>query len=133
MRFTLPVIFFAFSMVASQAKISDFQWKSRLLIISGADDKIVELLETEKAGIRERDLKVFILSGTGEASYAADPELAAEFKERLSPPVEKGMVYLIGKDGRTTLEWSLEDFTFKKLYGRIDAMPMRKREMREEE
>jgi hypothetical protein len=91
----------------------------------------VKLLETEEAALEERDLKVFILSGSGENEYAAKPELAAEFKARLKPPEDKPTVYLIGKDGRTTLEWPLSEFTFAKLYASIDAMPMRKREMRD--
>lgn len=111
--------------------ISDFQWKYRLLVISGADDSIVKLLETDKPDLEERDLKVFILSGAGEKSFPAEPELAEEFKARLTPPAGKPMVYLIGKDSRTILEWPLENFTFTKLYGSIDAMPMRQREMRE--
>ncbi len=34
-------------------------------------------------------------------------------------------------DPETTLKWPLEDFTFTKLFGSIDAMPMRQREMKE--
>ena len=113
--------------------ISDFHWKYRLLVVSGADDSIVNLLATQKPGLDERDLKVFILSGAGEKSFAAKPELAREFKARLTPPAGKSMVYLIGKDGRTILEWPLANFTFAELYGSIDAMPMRQREMREGE
>jgi hypothetical protein len=131
MKITAPVIVFTSSMLFAQGKISDFQWKYRLLVVSGADEKIVRLLETEEAGMDERDLKIFILSGSGKKEYAARPELADEFNSRLKPPAAKPTVYLIGKDGRTTLEWPLSDFTIQKLYASIDAMPMRKREMRE--
>ncbi len=131
MKVAAPLIVFTSSMVFAQGEISDFQWEFRLLAISGADDKIVKLLGKEEAGLEERDLKVFILKGSGKREFAAKPELAAEFKARLSPPAGNSMVYLIGKDGRTTLEWPLADFTFAKLYGSIDALPMRKREMRE--
>jgi hypothetical protein len=131
MRFAVPVIIFTSSMLFAQGKISDFQWKNRLLVVSGADAGIVKFLETQEAGLEERDLKVFILSGSGEKEYAAKPELAAEFKARLNPPAEKATVYLIGKDGRTTLEWPLSEFTIAKLFAIIDAMPMRKREMLE--
>jgi hypothetical protein len=132
MKATIPLIFFTSSMVFAQGNISDFQWKYRLLVIIGANEKMEKLLEKEEAGIEERDLKVFILNGSGKKEYAAKPELAAEFKARLSPPDGKAMVYLIGKDGRTTLKWPLADFTFAKLYGSIDTMPMRKREMLED-
>ena len=116
----------------SRGGISDFQCKSRLLIVTDGDQAIVKNLKTQKAGLDERDLKVFILSGLGGNDFPTDPKLAEEFKSQLSPPVGKPMVYFIGKDGRTTLEWPLADFTFEKLYASIDAMPMRKREMREE-
>ena len=131
MKAAAPVIVLMSSILFAQGKISDFQWQSRLLVVNGADEKIVKLLGAEEAGLEERDLKVFIISGFGEKEYAAKPELAAEFKARLKPPAGKPTVYLIGKDGRTTLEWPLSDFTFAKLYASIDAMPMRKREMRE--
>lgn len=131
MKVAAPVIVFTSSMLFAQGKISDFQWQYRLLVVSGADERIVKLLETEEAGLEERDVKVFILNGYGEKEYAAKPGLATEFKARLSPPAGKSMVYLIGKDGRTTLEWPLEEFTFAKLCASIDAMPMRKREMRD--
>ncbi len=131
MKAAAPLIVFTSSMLLAQGKISDFQWEFRLLVISGADERILALLEKEEAEMEERDLKVFILSGAGEKEYAAKPELAEEFKTRLSAAAGKPTVYLIGKDGRTTLEWPLADFTFTKLYGSIDAMPMRKREMRE--
>lgn len=133
MKYVAPVIVFTSSMIFAQDKISDFQWQSRLLVVSGATKETVEMLESDEAGFEERDLKVFILSGEGLPEYAARPSLAKELKNRLSPAKDKPMVYLIGKDGKTTLRWSLEDFTIAKLFASIDAMPMRKSEMREAE
>lgn len=130
MKSSIPLIVFTSSMVFAEGKISDFQWEFRLLVVSGADESVVTLLGMEEAGLEERDVKVFIISGSGEKEYAPTPKLAEEFRARLSPPEGKAMVYLIGKDGQTSLEWPLADFTFAKLYGRIDAMPMRMREIR---
>lgn len=118
-------------MLFAQDRISDFKGQWRLLIISGATKETVELLESGAAGLEERDLKVFILSGVGMPEYAAKPSLAKELETRLTPPKGEPMVYLIGKDGKTTLNWALGDFTMPKLFASIDAMPMRKREMRE--
>lgn len=131
MKAILATIFFTCSMASANTEISDFQWKNRLLIISGTTDALVKQIDAEKAGLSERDLRVFILSGSGKSDYPLDAGLAAEFEKRLSPNLEKPKIYLIGKDGRTTLEWSLEEFTFQKLYASIDIMPMRQREMRE--
>lgn len=133
MKYVAPVIAFTSSMLFAQDRISDFRWQSRLLIISGATEEAVELLDSGETGLGERDLKVFILSGEGLHEYAAKPSLAKELESRLSPPKGKAMVYLIGKDGKTTLSWPLAEFTIGKLFASIDAMPMRKREMREAE
>jgi hypothetical protein len=78
-------------------------------------------------------MKVFILGGSGTSQYPADPKLTAEFIRRLSPDPETPKIFLIGKDGITTLSWEKGAFSFKKLYASIDAMPMRQREMRERE
>jgi len=133
MRHVISLIIFTSSMLSAQDKISDFQWKSRLLILSGATEESVELLGSAGTGLGERDLKVFILSGSGQRGYAASPALAKELETRLSPPEGEAMVYLIGKDGKTTIRWSLGEFTIGKLFASIDAMPMRKREIREAE
>jgi|AntRauTorckE6833_2_1112554.scaffolds.fasta_scaffold49565_1 hypothetical protein len=132
MKAILSILAVSTSIMFANSAISDFQWKNRLLIVSGATAELVKEIATEQEGIRERDLRVFVLSGEGEKKYPVDPELAVEFKKRLSPKAEEPMVYLIGKDSRTILRWSLEEFSFEKLYSSIDAMPMRQREMRED-
>ena len=63
MKAAAPVIVLMSSILFAQGKISDFQWQSRLLVVNGADEKIVKLLGAEEAGLEERDLKVFIISG----------------------------------------------------------------------
>ncbi len=131
MKAIVPTIVFTSSMAFADTGISDFLWKNRLLVVSGATEALVEQLDAEEAGLFERDLQIFILSGSGKSDYPVKAKLAAEFTERLSPDPDKPKVYFIGKDGRTTLEWPLKDFTFKKLYASIDAMPMRQREMKE--
>lgn len=116
----------------AETKISDFQWKNRLLVVSGASEELVKRFAERKAEFEERDLLVFLLSGKASEKQPVEPKLAAEFRKRLSPESGKPMVYLIGKDGRTTLRWSMEYFSFEKLFSSIDGMPMRQREMREQ-
>ncbi|MBC7979602.1 MAG: DUF4174 domain-containing protein [Armatimonadetes bacterium] len=118
-------------MIFSQTKIADFKWEKRLLIVSGASELIVTQLKAEKAGLEERDLQVFVLSGWGEKEFPVNPKLADEFESRLSPPEAVPMVYLIGKDGITAKSWMMKEFTFQKLFASIDSMPMRQREMRD--
>ena len=116
-------------MAFAETKISDFQWKNRLVIVAGASEALVGRFAEEKAGLEERDLRVFFLSGKGSEKQPVEPELAAEFRKRLSPEPGKAMVYLIGKDGRTTLRWSMQHFSFEKLFSSIDGMPLRQREI----
>lgn len=126
------MIVFTSSMVFAQGEISDFQWEYRLLVISEGNGKIVDQLEREEAGLEERDIRIFILSGFRERDYRAKESLAKELTGRLAPKAGKPTVYLIGKDGKTTLQWPMKTFSFRKLYESIDSMPMRKREMREQ-
>ena len=112
-------------------RISDFQWKHRLLIIPVSTEALNQQLAGEQAELADRDLKVFILNGPGASEYPTGEGLAAEFSKRLSPDPDEPKIFLIGKDGRTTLNWKTHEFSFEKLYARIDAMPMRQREMRE--
>ncbi len=126
------ILFTALSCAAfADMNIADFQWKNRLLIVSKADGKMADALRNEKAGLDERDLRVFILGGSAAGEFPVEEGLAKEFRQRLSPPEDRPTVYLIGKDGKTSLSWRIEEFTFRKLYASIDAMPMRQREMKE--
>jgi hypothetical protein len=119
------------SLAFAQDSIEDFRWKNRLLVFSEGDQSTLTKLVAEKAELSERDLKVFILSGAGDKAHPSGEKLAKVFRERFESTEGEPMAYLIGKDGRTTLKWKLADFTFEKLYAAIDAMPMRRREMRE--
>lgn len=118
-------------MVSAETKISDFQWKNRLLVIPKGDSVWLKKLAIEEMNLNERDVRVFILQGAEGSKYPTRPELAKQFIDRLQPDPEIPGVYLIGKDGRTILRWSLGEFDFQKLYASIDAMPMRQREMSE--
>lgn len=129
MKSTIPLIVFTSSLVLADTEIADYHWKKRLLVLSEADAAMIENLSEEKAGLAERDLQVFVLSGVGIDKYPVKEKLAKEFQKGLSPELGKPTVWLIGKDGRTTLEWSAENFTFEKLFAAIDAMPMRQQEM----
>ncbi|MGJ8644097.1 MAG: DUF4174 domain-containing protein [Luteolibacter sp.] len=122
-------IFFGMSSGLMGEKIADFQWEKRLLVVSGADEGFLVSVEKEKAGLEDRDMRIFVLAG--EEQFAVGKELRAEFVKRLSVSEGDEKVWLIGKDGNTVLQWELEEFTFEKVFASIDGMPMRQREMRE--
>lgn len=112
-------------------KITDFSWKKRLLVVSGADEGFLAAAEEENAGVEDRDMRIFVLSGEGGEKFPVGKDLRAEFVKRLSVSDDEKKVWLIGKDGNTVLEWGLEEFAFEKVFAAIDGMPMRQREMRE--
>jgi len=130
-KFFAAAIAMTVSAASAGGRISDFQWKNRLLVASGASAELVDKINSAKAGMFDRDLKVFVLSGAGVERFPVGKDLSKEFVSRLNTNEDRPMVYLIGKDGKTTLNWPLDEFTIEKLFANIDAMPMRKREMRE--
>ena len=114
--------------------LADFRWEKRVLVVSGADEGFLAGAEKEKAGLEDRDMRVFVLDGVGAKKFPVGEKLRGEFSKKLSvskDDAEKGKVWLIGKDGSTVLQWTLAEFSFKKVFASIDGMPMRQREMRE--
>lgn len=131
MKLGFLVLFFMLMNGYGQNRIEDFRWKKRLLIVSGADGKFLGKAAEEKAGLDERDMRVFVLAGEGGEAFPVGKELRAELLKRLKPAADGKEVWLIGKDGRTSIRWDLADFTFEKVFAAIDAMPMRRQEMRD--
>ena len=121
--------------LASGAWFDSVRWEHRLLIFSGEDEHATRqraLALDSQAGYLERNLLVIHLgedSATvvvGETSAIPESEL---FRKRFAMPDDAFEVVLVGKDGgakerRTTV------FETQELFGIIDAMPMRMREMR---
>ena len=105
--------------------LEDFLWKMRLLVVTGDAAVTRDQLAAAGPGLAERDIRIFFLSESG-----IDLALARQLRERLKvrPGIEE--VLLLGKDGRTTLRWKGGEFTIADLFAKIDAMPMRKSEMR---
>lgn len=114
---------------ASAETLSEYQWKRRVLVITQSNDKLAAELTAVRAELLERDLEVFVLSGPVGIGKLPDPKFAEELRERLRVKRDLAEVILLGKDGRTVLRWSAGEFAVNDLMGRIDRMPMRRREM----
>ena len=103
------------------------QWKHRVLLLFAPDDHASALvrqrsiLDADPKGLDERDIRVFAV--TGNASNA--PDLRKQFDVR----TDQFAVVLIGKDGGRKLKKNAP-VELAALYGKIDAMPMRRDEMR---
>jgi hypothetical protein len=128
-RWLRPLGFLALSILASApASAADpfaqYRGKNRLLVIlaPSARDEAFEMqknaYEQAKDGYNERDLVVL-----------AESDGDGPLHRRFHAPAGEFRVMLIGKDGHTALERS-KPVGNQELFGRIDAMPMRRQEMR---
>lgn len=114
------------SLAAPADQLTDLRWKARVLVLSAPTashgDIVAQrrILAEDAQGLVERDIRIV------ELVSAKDAEMRDKLK--LSP--ERFTVVLLGKDGGEKMR-DFQPVTLDALYGLIDAMPMRKREMRE--
>ncbi len=140
MKKLILLTIFSFFMVNADAQnLSTHQWKNRLILILVNDDAQAELqaqlteFRARSAGMKERKLVVYqIQVNQFQRGLNADNEwinsnkLYQKYKSDDSP----FEVILIGLDGGIKLTQN-DILTCEKLFAIIDAMPMRRREMRE--
>ena len=118
--------------------LSQYKWKNRLLFVFAPNishPSLIDLnydMSVQKEEILDRDLVVFQIYETGssfqdinEIDHAMADQLRREF--RVSPGLLT--VILVGKDGGVKLRQN-EQVNFKQIFLLIDAMPMRREEMR---
>jgi len=120
-------------------ELRKFQWKNRILLIfaPSAEDparkSLVAELNTQVAGVRERDLLIGEFFEAGASRFAGaslTPESAEELRRQFA--VRKGMptVILVGKDGEVKLRRE-GPVQAAEIFALIDSMPMRQKEMGE--
>jgi hypothetical protein len=118
-------------MGAAPDPLKPLQWKVRVLVVSApkSDDPGLRaqdaILKSDLDGQAERDLKVIRLVGA-EGPAIVD---AQALRERLSLPPDRFEVVLVGKDGTIVLR-RRQPISLGDLFERIDAMPMRRDEIR---
>lgn len=128
----VPFLILGLTSAILAGSLEDFRWKKRVLVVTESGESTGKELREAKAGLAERDVEVFVLQGAAGMGKVPDKGLAAQLIERLKPEKGKPEVFLIGKDGRTILRWKAAEFTSADLFSKIDAMAMRKDEMRKE-
>jgi hypothetical protein len=107
------------------------QWKARVLVVSAGarDDADLRaqdaILSADGDGQVDRDMKVIRLVGS-EAPVGVD---ASALRERLSLPPDRFEIVLVGKDGAIVLR-RRQPIPLGEIFDRIDAMPMRRDEIR---
>jgi hypothetical protein len=118
--------------------LNQFQWKSRLLFIFAPQegDEVFQALQSEMLTlpdeISERDLVVFKIFETGPSfmeTSRIDPQTAAAIRTKFAAPLGQFTCILVGKDGGVKLKRHAP-VKLEEIFGLIDAMPMRREEMR---
>ena len=126
------------SVSAPAFDLGDLRWKRRVLVLQApaADDprllRQLAQVTDSRAAFEERDLLLIVLAGcdgarAGERRLGRD-EVAA-LRARLDLPEGGFALRLVGKDGGVKRA-AAEPVPLRVLYEQIDAMPMRRAEMR---
>jgi hypothetical protein len=108
--------------------LDSYRDRARVLVLSAPDSGDAQLraqraaLASVRAGVAERDLVVLEAVGSGAEARA--------LRERLGLPADSFRAVLIGKDGGTKIT-EAAPLAPQRLFATIDAMPMRRTEMRE--
>lgn len=138
MIFLLLKLMVASIIMTNDNPLSAYQWENRILIISAstANDpdytKQMEIFENDPASLNERDLilfKVFKNKAIGPKNQQLGKDQLDFLKEEYKLKGVDFKLLLIGKDG-TLKKTYLSSTPMKSINQVIDAMPMRKAEMR---
>lgn len=114
---------------APLAELAPLRWQHRIILVAGQVPDAAERLRAAQPAIDERDILWFV---------AHQGRLLSNYPRRMRDALLRRVheryfsrsdarVFLIGKDGR--LKASDQDLDLPTLFARIDAMPMRRREM----
>lgn len=121
----------AFALVAPAKAdpLAGLRWKSRVLILvapSSHDDELRiqrKNLEAASGGMFERN--VILMEAVG------DGHQARQLRKRLATDGQEFRVFLVGKDGNVAFAAN-DPLVVQEIFGRIDAMPMRRDEMQKQ-
>lgn len=125
----------------SSFSLDRYQWKSRILLVfapsakSPAYEAQMQLFEGGEAGFRDRDVITIQVMDEGESRVDDEhlPEAAADrLRERFDVGPDQFRVILVGKDG-TEKRCDEAPVKTSAIFDEIDAMPMRQREMQEQQ
>ncbi|WKN44304.1 DUF4174 domain-containing protein [Tunicatimonas pelagia] len=119
--------------------LDQYRWENRILLLFADTEESViykdqlQTLEREKSEMDDRDLLVFKVFPqkviTPEGKVMGE-EIATQLRQKYRTQNNTYAVVLIGKDGGQKLNQS-SLLSTEKLFGIIDQMPMRRREMKD--
>ncbi len=117
-----------YAYATSLPALDELRWKKRVLIVSAPANEDaalttqLALVEKTRAEFEERDLQLVVLLDS-DASPAADA-----LREKLQVSTGRFELRLVGKDGGVK-RVDTAPVNMQEIYGLIDTMPMRRREM----
>ncbi len=123
------IVALATTVPAKADPLAGLRWKSRVLVLVAPSSQDNELrvqrryIEAASGGMFERNIVLMEAVGDGAQARALRQRLAADGREF--------RVFLVGKDGNTAFS-SNDPVAAKEIFGRIDAMPMRRNEMQKQ-
>lgn len=115
--------------------LSDLQWENRIILVKASSnpEEAVGILHKFHDGVAERDVLWFVVTDQAVESnlQTMTDGMAESVRQKLEAQPEGASVILIGKDGGIKDRGS--ELDLERLFSRIDQMPMRIREMREQD
>ena len=137
--FLLFTLVLTTDMAAAQSfDLENYRWKNRVLLVFAPDERDglyqrqTALANEARAGYRERDLvvvSVFTESGRDEENSILQKGQTRQLRTDFRVSDSQFCVILIGKDGGEKLRQA-DVLAIEKLFGVIDAMPMRQSEVK---
>lgn len=121
---------------ADTITLEDLRWKNRVLFVFPAEDQEAafewEISDSLLVEIEERDLLFFVFGDTLQSNspYRFEPQYESFLKKKYALGTKELCWVLIGKDGGSKVRREGIVPDWDELFGIIDAMPMRAREMR---
>lgn len=132
--FFIPILSFG----QSEDPLQPYIWKNRVLVVFANSDKNpdyqrqMRLISKVKAGFAERHLIVFSVfenDGLSPDYQTLDAQTCKKLHEKFKVDKDKFTIVLIGKDGGEKYRKNAI-LTNEELFAVIDAMPMRRAEMK---
>jgi hypothetical protein len=120
---------------AREVALEDLQWEHRVLLLFPRPRQIGQLLyvlNRQRAELEDRDVAWFVISSAtlSNRAYRFDPSYERALIGRYTDGTDRLQTVLIGKDGGDKLRQA-GDLVLQEIYASIDAMPMRRQEVRE--
>ncbi len=132
------VVGLAFSQSGDGDVLEEYRWKNRPILIfapSKADsayEKIEKTVNDLQDELDDRDIVLFRIFTTGQSflqDSLLDDKTANTMRRMYNVDPKAVTLILIGKDGGEKLRQQNDEIDLQSVFDRIDAMPMRRREM----